>query len=96
MELEETEARNNCAGEGQQQFNRPTTDQTTDRPTDPPTDRPTTQQHPDADVIMKRVNGIFTLIARLVVCTPASVGENQKWTLIVKTWRTPGEIYTSF
>jgi hypothetical protein len=42
------------------------------------------QQHPDADALMERVCVVFTAIARLARCTPASVGESPKWTLIVQ------------
>jgi hypothetical protein len=42
------------------------------------------QQHPDTDVVMERVRGVLASIPRLAGCTPASVGESPKWTLIVQ------------
>jgi hypothetical protein len=38
----------------------------------------TIQQHPEADAVMERVCGVLTAIARLVECSPASVGERPK------------------
>jgi hypothetical protein len=42
------------------------------------------RQHPDAEGVMERINGVLIAIARLAGCTPASVGESPKWNLIVQ------------
>jgi hypothetical protein len=41
------------------------------------------QDH-EADAVIERVRGVLIAIARLAGCTPASVGESPKWTLIVQ------------
>jgi hypothetical protein len=42
------------------------------------------QQHPDANAVMEHVRGVLTPIARLAGCTPESVGESPKSSLIVQ------------
>jgi hypothetical protein len=41
------------------------------------------RQHPDAEAVVERVRGVLIASARLAGCTPASVGESPKWTVIV-------------
>jgi hypothetical protein len=43
-----------------------------------------TIQHIDADAVMEHVLEVLRAIARLAGCTPASVGESPKWTVIVQ------------
>jgi hypothetical protein len=44
----------------------------------------TIKQHPDANAVVEHVRGVLTASVRLAGCTPASVGESPKWTLIVE------------
>jgi hypothetical protein len=44
----------------------------------------TIQQHPDTDAVVGWVHGVLTTIACLAGCTPASVNERPKWTLIAQ------------
>jgi hypothetical protein len=43
----------------------------------------TTQQYLNTEVVMERVCWVLIAIACLAECTPASVGESSKWTLII-------------